>query len=246
MGFRTSKSEFLPTPEGGYYACLVELIGLGRDPRYGSEQVAMRFELCALPGESSLDENGRGRPPRLWLMPMSLTVSGGSKLGRFLAGWDGLEPDDMDEEQDLSERLGTWARATVIHTERSGRTYANIDSLAPLEAGEAVHLPQPYYKPYAYDVRDGRCEVYESLPDWMRERASNSPDWQANQAAKEAAPTTAPKATPAARPAKDIPQPAKHSPAGTRKPALPQATREAAGRFTGDDSFDSMADDVPF
>ncbi|APA84337.2 hypothetical protein BJG93_02205 [Paraburkholderia sprentiae WSM5005] len=226
MSFRTSKSEFVPTPEGEYYACLVQLVDLGRSPQYGTEQVAMRFELCALPGEPSLDEQGRGRPPRLWLMPMSLTVSAGSKLGRLLGGWDGVEPDDLAEEQDLSERLGRWARAMVIHTERNSRTFVNIDTLAPLEPGEALHLPQPYYKPSSYDVRDGRCEAYESLPDWMRERASSSPDWQANQA---------PKATPAA-------PPVKHSPAGTRKPALPAAAREAAGRFTGDDGFDALPD----
>lgn len=239
MSFRTSKPDYVPVPEGVYLASLVMLVDLGHDPKYGKEQVAMQFELHALPGAPSLDDGGKTRPPRLWMMPMTLSMFSKAKLAGLVAGWDGVDVDDVDEDQDLEERLGKWARAQIVHDERKGRVYAGIAALSPLHKGEAAHLPQPYFKAGLYDVREGRCDRYENLPGWLQIRAMASPEWQANSRKGSTAPGNgvAPDSKPAARPRRRA--------AGR---AVPAAVREAADRFKGDDSVNSETEDedVPY
>lgn len=232
MGFRTSKPDFKPVSEGECFACLVKLVDLGRGRRYEKDEVCMQFELHALPGEASFDDDGRGAPPRVWMMPMSLSMYWQSKLCALVAGWDGVDVQDVSENQDLEERLGRWARAEITHNERNGRTYAHINALMPLQDGDGAHLPSmTYNKPGAYDVRTGRNAEFDSLPGWLQEKVMDSLDWpptvkkREEQAVHEAA-----QGTPASKPARR----------GKRE--LPEAAHEAATRFEGLDSLD----DVPF
>ena len=236
MGFRTEKSDYVPVPEGDYRACLVSLVDLGHGAKYGKEQVAMQFELYALPGAPSLDENGRTRPPRVWTMPMTLSMYREAKLAKLVAGWDGLDVEDMGEDQDLEERLGTWARATIAHEARNGRVYASLASLAPLAGVDAASLPPMYNKPGLYDVRAGRCEGFDRLPSWLQAQAMASRDWAATATARGAAKVTAN-------------GDGTHGNAPVRRSrgrADTKAVREMADGYGADGGFDSMVDDIPF
>ena len=233
MGFRTDRTDYKPVPQGCYLACLVSLVDLGHGAKYGKERVAMKFELYALPGEPSLDENGRTRPPHVWTMPMTLSMYREARLATLIAGWDDLDAEDVGEAQDLEERLGNWARARIAHEERNGRVYACLAGLAPLEAGDAASFVTPYYKPGWYDVREGRCEGFDRLPGWLQAQAMASRDWPGHAIGNERAADSATTNGNASA----------HRP---RDQVNPEAVREAAARHTGADGFEAMADDVPF
>ncbi|MEX3990590.1 hypothetical protein AB4Y35_07380 [Paraburkholderia sp. EG286A] len=235
---KARKPDYTPPPEGTYLTALVQAVFCGRSQRFPDNEsgdIAQQFELRALDGQPSLDDNGRGKPPLVWIMPWTFSLYYKAKFAQLWAGALSCDVADLADELDLEDYLGTWFRCEVRHSvsDKTGRTYLNIARLMPLEKGDTIGLPRHCYnKPQAYEIADGRGKVFDSLPGWLQERLMDSPDWP-----------DAGNVTEAAK--------AKHSDAKRKvkpHPVQRVAQVDKAGRTApaGGTGFDDMNEDVPF
>ena len=56
--------------------------------------------------------------------------------------------------------------------------YSNIDGIAPLPAGLPIEVPAPLSKLIRFDTDDWNQAVFDTLPDWAKERIKKSTQYQ--------------------------------------------------------------------
>ena len=188
MGFIANSKgggDFKPVPPGLYAAYCVQLVDLGTQisEKFGaSHKIRITWEIH---GE---DESGAplmivGREGDS--MPMVVggeyTVSLGTKanLRKLLASWRGR--DFTDEELagfDISNVLGAPCMVNITNSTNatSGKTYANVAAVAPMPKG--MPRPERAHPLVKFDLDAPDMAVFNSLPEWVREKIEASPEWQ--------------------------------------------------------------------
>ncbi|MBN8777761.1 phage replication initiation protein, NGO0469 family [Thiomonas arsenitoxydans] len=132
-----------------------------------------------------------------------------SALRAFLKSWRGRDftPDELAA-FDLKKLLGAPALLNLAHTERNGRSYADIVSVSPIPKGMQAPPPLGDSEGVLLDISDRSTHHHlDDLPARLREQIKDSPEWRAlNTAAISAS-------RPAAPAARTAPPPARHAPA---------------------------------
>ena len=67
--------------------------------------------------------------------------------------------------------LGASCQINVIHTEKDGKVYANIDTII-----KKAKVLKPTVKPFGFSVEDPDAENFDLLPRWVQNRARQSDD----------------------------------------------------------------------
>jgi hypothetical protein len=173
-------SGFYPPPQGGsrdlppsgsYLGTLRELIDLGtQETNYGDKaQIRLGFEL---------DEcNAEGRP---YLVSQTYNFSSHpqSNFRAMIEEWV-LDPIADFSRYDLTDRIGAVA---ILGLQRqvaaSGREYIKITSVLPPPAGAAVRR-KTESPAVVLNLRAFDRDVFENLPDWMKQIIAKSPEYQA-------------------------------------------------------------------
>lgn len=100
-----------------------------------------------------------------------------SGLRKFIGAWEAKElSDDEYLDKDTNDYVGKPALLTVVLNETG--EYSNIDSVAPLPAGIPIEVPQPLSKLIRFDTDDWDQAVFDTLPDWAKERIKKSTQYQ--------------------------------------------------------------------
>jgi hypothetical protein len=128
---------FDPVPAGNHVARLYDIIHLGTIPtEYMGEhkmtdKIRLTFELS---NERKEFKEGDGEKP--FSISREFTYSFGAKsaLRPFIDGMTGTKMVD-GEHPDLEALLGEACLLNVVHTEKNGNTYANIQGASPLPKG---------------------------------------------------------------------------------------------------------------
>lgn len=187
MGINASnvKSEgkkFAPQPDmeaGQYPARLVQVIDWGlqaQRPYEGQEKppahtVNFTFELV---DAFMVDEEGNDMEdkPR-WvskdmpLHPLIAERAASTKLAKA------LDPND-ELQGDFGKMLGLPLNVTIAVTKKQGKTYTNVTSFGAMRAKDAEKCPELKNPTKVFDLDNPDLEVFNSLPEWMREKIKSN------------------------------------------------------------------------
>lgn len=165
--------DFAIAPAGNHVAICNAVIDLGMqkgsamypDPKH---VVYVRFEL---PNEQvTYTKDGREISG-----PMSIgrrftaSMSAKANLRKFIESWFGksFPTDDAAADFDTALLLGKKCLLNVTHTDRSDKTYANIQGASPIPKGMSADFAQ--HNPSLYfDLQNPDNDVFEQLPEWLQ------------------------------------------------------------------------------
>jgi hypothetical protein len=177
---RSNNKDYDPVPSGVHVARLFRIVHVGTvpdsyqgEPRQ-TDQVLLTFELCA---ERRVFKEGEEAKP-MSISTRFLTFSMGKKanLRKLVEGMAGISmTDDEAYSFDHETLLGDACLLTVVHVERDGKTYANIQSASPLIKG--MEAPPIYTAPKLMDVNTAAQEEIETLPDFIKEKIKSSEEY---------------------------------------------------------------------
>jgi hypothetical protein len=167
-------ADFEPVPAGSHIAVcdIVADIGLQEGSALypkPKQQVYIRFEL---PNERIEFEKDGKKIVGPAVIGKAYTASMNEKanLRHHLESWRGKQFSDEEAESfDVSAILGKPCMLTVMHTQKDGRTYANIAGVGPIPKGISAKTIIPEITPILYAAPDN-TKTYGSLPKWLQER----------------------------------------------------------------------------
>jgi hypothetical protein len=203
-----SKGQSDPVPAGSHHAVCYGVVAIGTQP---SEKFTPRQKvviLWELPQERG-DFGEKKDVPRAISKTYTLSLNDRATLRHDLENWRG-KPFTAQEAGgfDVDRLIGANCMLSVVHTVKEGRTFANVSALMPLPKGmkpTQPETPRLYFNLVeAVDkaMVDGTEVVWpENMPEWLKNRASTSEEYQAHVNGT-ANPPPAPEA-PATVPAED-------------------------------------------
>jgi hypothetical protein len=166
--------DFTPVPAGSHIAVCDTVADIGLQP--GSQlfpkpkqQVYIRFEL---PNERIDFEKDGKKQEGPCVIGKTYTASMNEKanLRHHLDSWRGKAFTDEEAEAfDVSTVLGKPCMLTVMHTQKDGKTYANITGIGPLPKGISAKTIIPEITPILYAQPDNTA-TYQMLPERLRKK----------------------------------------------------------------------------
>lgn len=163
-------------PEGTHPARVVQVIHMGTVDNYFGEPkntVRITFEF---PTQKAVFKEEDGEQPFWRSQDCTLNFGELSTL-RKIAKACGVKPkkDDKDglEYMDVTDLLDKTLLISVEHKEsKKGSMYEKLTTYSPLIAG--MEVPKTDNDLLMYSVYEHDKDVYESLPDWLKEKIATS------------------------------------------------------------------------
>ena len=185
-----AKPKVPPVEPGVYMAVCVGVIDLGE--QY-SEQFKNYSNKCMivweLPGET-VEIDGEQKPRQL-SKEFTISSSNKSNLRKFIESWNGKTYSDDDFlELDIFDQIGKPCQLNVVLN--STGEYANVDNIMPIPRGFSA--PTTDTPPVRWDIEQWDDKVFESLPEWIREKIKKSTEYQMDHAPETAVEVKAPAA----------------------------------------------------
>jgi hypothetical protein len=176
---------FDPVPAGNHVARLYDIIHIGTIPTEWKgetkmvDKIRLTFELC---NETKEFKEGEGEKP--FSISREFTYSFGAKgnLRPFIDGMTGTKMLD-DEWPDLEALLGEACLLNVVHTEKEGNTYANIQGASPLPKG--MNAPGLFNVPRLIDINSTPWSVIDALPEFIMKKMYSSEEFENRKRADE-------------------------------------------------------------
>ena len=219
----TGGSAFTPCPAGSYLARCVQLIDMGtQQSTFEGETKHARKVLVAW---EVLDDECRRDDGAPFVLSKRFTLSLHEKaaLRKTLASWRGRDFTPLELKGfDLATVLGKEAFLSVIHTEKDGKTFANIAAVMKPPKGM---VGTPATEPLVhFDLTAPDWTVFAQLSPRVADQIAQSPEYAA--------------LNPPARVAASAPA----QPASAARPVQTPAPAPASAGS----GFDDMDDDIPF
>ena len=165
---------FAPVPAGSHIAVCDIVADIGMQP--GSQlypnpkqQVYIRFEL---PNERiEFEKDGKKIiGPAVIGKTYTASMNEKANLRHHLESWRGKQFTDEEAEAfDVSAILGKPCMLTVMHSEKDGKTYANIAGIGALPKCISAKTIIPEIVPILYAAPDN-TGTYGQLPEWLRKK----------------------------------------------------------------------------
>jgi hypothetical protein len=167
-------TDFDPVPAGSHIAVCDIVADIGFQEGSAlypkpKQQVYIRFEL---PNERIEFEKDGKKTVGPAVIGKTYTASMNEKanLRHHLESWRGKQFTDEEAEAfDVGAILGKPCMLTVMHTQKDGRTYANIAGIGAIPKGINPKTIIPEITPILYAAPDNTAG-YASLPKWLQER----------------------------------------------------------------------------
>lgn len=178
MGFKLKKTggeDFAPLPEGSHAARCVQFVTLGTQRKEWQGQVKEQFQVritWEIPNERMQNEDAP------MVISKTYTASLGEKanLRKDLEAWRGKKFTEAElDGWDASQLLGKACLIAVVHTEKNGRTYANVNSIMPLPKG--MTCPPQENESIFFDLEEFDPEVFGKLSKYTQELIQKSPEY---------------------------------------------------------------------
>jgi hypothetical protein len=170
-----------PVPSGNHIARLYEIIHVGTIPTQWqgqdkmTDKIRLGFELC---NEKKEFRQGEGEKP--YSISREFTYSWGQKghLRPFIEGFIGTKlHDDEAYNFNLEDLLGEACLLNVVHTEKDGNTYANIQGASPLPKGLAA--PALVNEKRSLDINSIPYNEIDALPEFIQKKMKSSEEYSA-------------------------------------------------------------------
>ena len=183
-----SGKSFDPVPAGNHVARIYSIVHIGHileDTQWGAKnnnKVRITWEL---PNETKVFKEEEGARPLSVSRTFNISWHEKAGLRKFVRGLEGKDQETFD----LEELIGKPCMLNVSHNQVGDRTYANIDSAAPLPRG--MEDPKPVNEPYILNYTDQWDEArFEKLPDFLKEQMKQSDEYKRKmfQGAEKASP----------------------------------------------------------
>lgn len=175
-----TQRELIPT--GNYPARIYEIIELGTvDSQWMGEpkkthKIRIGFEL---PTEKRVFNEEKGEQPMVISKEMALSFGDLAGLRKVIEAVEGRKITDAEAvNYDVLEILGKPLLVTVSHSEpnEQGIVYANATTFSPLIKGLTVDPLTNKTRVLTYENWDE--ELYNSLPDFLKEKMSKTPEFK--------------------------------------------------------------------
>lgn len=151
-----------------------------------SKKVRLTFEL---PNEMRVFKPENGEQPMSISKTFTLSMHEKAGLRKFLESWRGKTYTEAEALKfDVSKLLGAAGMLTITHTDKEGKTYANIQAVAPVMKGMTCPDQMNPSKILSYDAFD--WDVYNELPKFLQDQIASTPEYgriQAELAARQRA-----------------------------------------------------------
>lgn len=162
---KTSARELCP--EGAHIAGLVAIIDLGTQDggEYGPRhKIQLAFELL---GQKTSEGNA-------FVAYRQFTYSGSAKgnLMKSLKSGYGIKDNDIE----MDDLLGRPCMVTIEHADTDSGTFANVTNLGMIPKGTKIpKITEELQSLYLDETFDQ--EVYDALPDFLKEKIAGSPEY---------------------------------------------------------------------
>ncbi len=170
-----ASADFEIAPAGNHVGICNAVVDLGMQPGSGQypapkHQVYIRFELPTERIKYTKDGKEIEGPMS---MGRSFTASMSEKanLRKFIESWFGkrFPTDEAASDFDVKTILGRKCLLNVTHTEKGGKTYANISNATPIPKGMTVDYQQ-HNKSLYFSLASSNDSDYQALPEWLRKK----------------------------------------------------------------------------
>lgn len=171
----SGNQDFELHPAGAFAARCFKLIDLGTQAgEWQGKATASRKLLLSFETDELMAD---GRPFTI-SRRFTLSLAETAALRKFLESWRGraFTPDELKNGFDLRKLLGAPCLINLTHSERAGKTYANIASISPLPKG--VSAQAAVNKPVIFDLDDVDMAVFDSLSQGLQKTIMASPEWK--------------------------------------------------------------------
>lgn len=174
-----SGSDYKPVDAGNYAATCIRVIDLGTQTTnyQGEEKSARKVRLFWEIPEVTVEWEGVERPATI-SSTYTASLHEKANLRKVLESWRGrsFTPDEL-KGFDTKNVLGAPCLLNVVHTEKDGRTYANVATVSPLIKGMAK--PEVTGPLINFDLDAFEPEVLDGLHDKLRDQIKASPEYRA-------------------------------------------------------------------
>jgi hypothetical protein len=176
MKFQAKASaDFEIVPSGNHVAICNAVVDLGVQPGRGmypdpKHECYVRFELPTETIKYQKDGKDLEGPMSIG-RTFTASMSEKANLRKFIEGWFGKKfpNDDAAADFDLKAVLGKKCLLNVTHTEKNGKTYANVTAAAPIPRGMTAEYAQHNVSLYfSLDTPDQKA--FDKMPKWIREK----------------------------------------------------------------------------
>ena len=136
-----------------------------------ARKVLLSFELVG-------DERQSDGKPFTISRRFTASLSEKSALRAFIESWQSrkLGSQDMRSGFDPVTLLGQSALLTIVHHDRDGKQYANIQSISALPKGMPVSVP--HYEIVKFDLDAPDWSTFESLSQGLKDAIMSSPEYK--------------------------------------------------------------------
>ena len=177
--------DFERCPPGNHLAVCYEVIDLGTQETVFQNEVKQQRKVW-IGWETPHEAMSDGRP---FVIGKRYTLSGHEKgnLRKDLESWRGkafADSDFGDNGFKIESVIGKACFLNVVHTEKDGKTYANIVSIASLPKGTTAPPLTNASVYVSLEPDEFDAVAFDSLSDRMKEVVSASPEYQAIVAGK--------------------------------------------------------------
>lgn len=175
-------AEVEPIEAGSYPARVYQMIEIGTVAGFqGSLQPKVRIGF-ELPTELHVFDEKKGEQPRVISQDYTLSFHEKAKLRKVIEACDpkalGTDEDGFMEEFDVETLVGKPLLITVAQKpKKEGGAYAFIDNCTRLPKG--MSCPAPVNPPSVLSYDKWKDEVFEKLPDFIKDKMKTSPEYQA-------------------------------------------------------------------
>lgn len=187
MGFiakNNGGADFKRIPPGSYIARCYLLVDMGEqlsDGKYGQtvqHKVRLGWEVF---GEDetgaplTVDVNGVERPLTTG-KTYTLSLSEKAGLRKDLTSWRGRDFTTEELEGfDITNILNVYCMLNITTSEKDGKTFTNISAITPIPSALKNSKPAPNHDVVTFNLDEPDWEVFDSLPEWMRDTIKKSP-----------------------------------------------------------------------
>ena len=178
-----TESTFKLIPAGVYPARCYSMVELGTQEIESMGKIKSVRQLLLsweLPLELEVFNQEKGLQPYSVNKTYNLSMYETANLRRDLESWRGKRfTEEEAKEFDITKLLGVPCQISIIHNvgKDGNRTYANINSITNIMKG--IEVPDQINPKRLLEFSNFDWEVYKSLPDWLKEKITKSPEYKA-------------------------------------------------------------------
>lgn len=187
----TGSGDFTPIPEGMHQAICYGVYDLGThfSEKFGksARKVLIVWEFPTVRIDLEIDGETKNLP-RSISKQYTLSLNEKAVLRKDLESWRSKRfTKDELKGFDLARLLGIPCQLQILHNEKDGKTYSNIQTIVPMMATTSPPVPENTPRLFTFDESK---EIPDNTPEWVQnilKEAEEYPAWKQKHAAQLAA-----------------------------------------------------------